>query len=541
MRLNRTEQITESPRRHRVLGTLLALICLTAIATGSSAAEHTQTRIVLASPNSIEDVSQAMRLEQGKSTFLQTEYSISRVSVGDAEIVDVKVLGPREIQLLAKKIGNTNVVIWSPKNSPKAAISVTVDTPHTHVQTQLRDLLNSDDIVVEGAGGSLILRGSVPNALAVESAMTVAHAYSEDVINLLEVGGEHQVMLEVTIAEMSRKVGRRLGSNWSAMSDGGTTQILSFLSNLSTLDSMVTTAQAFILSDNVNLVASFATGGWIFDVFLDLLEEKGLGKVLAEPTLVARSGEGASFLAGGEVPIIVPQGTANNAINVEYKTFGIAMNFEPIVLDDERISIDVSTEASEIDPTLGVFTRGFNVPGFRTRRAATTIELADGHSFAIAGMLKEDVRQVVNQYPWLGELPIIGTAFRSSEFQREESELVILVTPRLAKPIAPGHEMVLPTDHYIEPSAWEFYMFGYLEGRFWDRSDIENGDQGAQTAMNSSATPEAGGLMGGSGLRVRGEVIEQDAPANLASLEADSNEANKNNSDTDKETTPWDF
>jgi len=170
MRANRKRQDAENPLKQILLGSLLTLTCLTGFASGSSAAEQAQARIVLSSPETIDDVNQVMRLERGKSTFLQTEYKISRVSVGDADIVDVKVLGPREIQLLAKKIGNTNVVIWSPKNSPKAAISVTVDTPYTHVQTQLRTLLNSDDISVEGAGESLVLHGSVPNELAVAQA-----------------------------------------------------------------------------------------------------------------------------------------------------------------------------------------------------------------------------------------------------------------------------------------------------------------------------------------------------------------------------------
>jgi pilus assembly protein CpaC len=455
--------------------------------------------------------------------------------------VDVKVLGPREIQLLAKKIGNTNVVIWSPKNSPKAAISVTVDTPYTHVQTQLRDLLNSDEISVEGAGESLILRGSVPNELAVSQALTISHAYTDDVINLLQIGGEHQVMLEVTIAEMSRTVGRRLGANWSAFSDGGSVEIMSFLSNLSTLDSVITTAQTFVLSDNVNLVTSFATGGWIFDIFLDLLEQKGLGKVLAEPTLVARSGESASFLSGGEIPIVVPQGD-NSSPTVEYKDFGIGLTFEPTVLDEERISIKVSTEASEIDAALGLTQRGLNVPAFTTRRASTTIELADGHSFAIAGLIKENVTTTVNQYPWLGELPIVGAAFRGSEFQKTETELVILVIPRLAKPIAPGIQMPLPTDHYIEPSAWEFYTFGALEGRFWDRSDVDDQEQeGYATSESLHSTPEAGGLMGGSGLRVRGEIIDENVPASLALTDQNAGGANSNDSTNEKETSPWDF
>jgi Flp pilus assembly secretin CpaC len=144
---------------------------------------------------------------------------------------------------------------------------------------------------------------------------------------------------------------------------------------------------------------------------------------------------------------------------------------------------------------------------------STTIELADGHTFAIGGLLKETVSHVVSQYPWLGDLPIIGVAFRSSEFQRSETELVVLVTPRLAKPIVPGHRPVLPTDFYIEPSNWEFYVFGQLEGRFWDHSDMDEDGVESWPITSASNDTSSGGLMGGSGLRVRGDVIEEPVPA----------------------------
>jgi pilus assembly protein CpaC len=478
---------------------IFVFLSVVVFAASATALDGSKARVVLTSPDSLDDVEQEMRLEMGKSTFLQTNYKIERLSVGDADIVDVTLLGPREIQLLAKKVGTTNVVIWSPKNSPKAAISVSVDSPHAHVETQLRELLSAPGISVEGAGESLVLRGAVPNALSVERAMTIAHAYSDDVINLLEVGGEHQVMLEVVIAEMSRTIGRELGSNWSVVTDGGSVEIMSLLNNV---------------FQSASLVGKIAAGGAFWDIFLELLEEKGLGKVLAEPTLVARSGESASFLAGGEVPILIPQGTSNDAITLEYKEFGVGLVFEPTVLGPDRISLNVSTEVSELDPNLGISVGGTRIPAFISRRASTTIELADGHSFAIAGLLKEDVRNSVTQYPWLGELPIIGAAFRSSKFQRSETELVILVTPHLAKPIAPGPRPRLPTDHYIEPSSWEFYVFGALEGRFWDRDDhfVDENERVVQIDTSPGDT-EHGGLIGGSGLRIRGGVVDENVLA----------------------------
>lgn len=489
--------------QQRTARVIFAFFSIVAFTTSAMALDGSKTQIVLTSPDSLEDVAQELRLELGKSTFLQTDYKIERLSVGDADIVDVTLLGPREIQLLAKKVGHTNVVVWSPKNSPKAAISVSVDSPHAHIETQLRRLLSAPGISVDGAGDSLVLSGTVPNELSVERAMTIAQAYSEDVINLLEVGGEHQVMLKVVIAEMSRTIGRKLGSNWSVVTDGGSVEIMSLLNNV---------------AQSANLVGRIAAGGAFWDIFLELLEEKGLGKVLAEPTLVARSGESASFLVGGEVPILIPQGTDNNAITLEYKEFGVGLVFEPVVLGPDRISLKIATEVSELDPNLGVSFGGTRIPAFVSRRASTTIELADGHSFAIAGLLKEDVKNSVSQYPWLGELPIIGALFRSSEFQRSETELVILVTPHLAKPIAPGPRPILPTDHYIEPSSWEFYVFGALEGRFWDRDDHPMADEG-EMVMHIDSFPDdtdRGGLIGGSGLRMRGGVVDERPPASAS-------------------------
>lgn len=503
MRLRIASSLENRASQQGMARAIFVFLSAAVFATSAAAIDVAGTRVVLNSPDSIEDVAQELRLEVGKSTFVQTEYKIDRVSVGDADIVDVTLLGPREIQLLARKVGNTNVVIWSPKNSPKAAISVSVDSPHIHIQTQLRELLSAPAISVDGASDSIVLRGSVPNELSVEQAMTIAHAYSKNVINLLEVGGEHQVMLEVVVAEMSRTIGRKLGSNWRVIADGGSWEIISLLNNV---------------AESADLVGSIATGSVFWDIFLELVEDKGLGKVLAEPTLVARSGESASFLAGGEIPILIPQGTANNSISLEYKEFGVGLVFEPVVLGDDRISIQVSTEVSEIDQNLGISFEGLNVPAFTTRRASTTIELADGHSFAIAGLLKETASHVVSQYPWLGDIPIIGAAFRSSEFQRSETELVVLVTPRLAKPIVPGYRPTLPTDYYIEPSSWEFYVFGALEGRFWDAGDMPEDELESSTPMISASndTP-SGGLMGGSGLRMRGEVIDEPVPAASAS------------------------
>jgi pilus assembly protein CpaC len=213
------------------------------------------------------------------------------------------------------------------------------------------------------------------------------------------------------------------------------------------------------------LFGSFSSFGalQLLEYAMDILEEEGLSKILAEPTLVARSGESASFLVGGEVPIPVLQGGNSDGITIEYHKFGVGLMFTPTVLGPDRIHVTVNPEVSRADFTFGTELSGTIVPGFATRRASTSVELADGQSFMIAGLLNEEVRETVGKYPLLGSVPILGSLFRSTQFIKEETELVIFVTPTLVKPLGPGPHP-LPTDHFVEPSAAEFYLWGALEG-----------------------------------------------------------------------------
>ena len=210
--------------------------------------------------------------------------------------------------------------------------------------------------------------------------------------------------------------------------------------------------------------SDFSAGGATWTSFIDALKENGLTKVLAEPTLITTSGRTANFLAGGEYPIPVPQGGTTNTVTIEYKTFGVGLNFTPTVLNNNKISMEVKPEVSELDFTNAVAISGYVVPSLTTRRVATTIELADGQSFAIAGLLKEDLREVVSKFPVLGDIPILGVLFRSTSYQKNETELVIIVTPHLVKPVDMAKQ-TLPTDALVEPNDFEFYLLGSLEGR----------------------------------------------------------------------------
>jgi pilus assembly protein CpaC len=506
-------------RTHPLAALLTAALL---VAASGEAWANDAGRLYLAEPGGHEDVLQDIDIEVGKSLFIQTSYSVRRVSVGDPDVVDVSPLGTQEIQLVAKAIGTTNVVLWSPKGVPKASINVAVGAANSHIEAELRRVLGQNDVHIDGAGESVIVRGSVPTTLEMEKALKVAKAYfpeqSESVVNLLDVGGNHQVMIEITIAEINRTLTRRIGSNWAWGQKDGEIQIFSFLNGLTGFDA---TQDLFLLADNVNLVGGFGGfGAGFYDVFLDLVEEEGLGKILAEPTLVARSGDEASFLAGGEVPVLIPQGTANGSITVEYKDFGVGLAFTPIVMSPDSIHLDVTTEVSEPTLEFAVEVGGSTVPSFSTRRASTDVDLGDGQSFAIAGLLREDITELDNHYPWLNDIPILGALFRSAEFQKKETELVIIVTPRLAKPLDPG-DPALPTDHFVEPNAFDFYFLGALEGR------TAAAFQEANAQGNVEQPDYAGGILGGAGQRI------EDKPAEIAAVELGAQASNL-------EVTPWD-
>ena len=309
-------------------------------------------------------------------------------------------------------------------------------------------------------------------------------------LSLVEVGGVHQVMLEVRVAEMSQSLMRRLGVNFAYISESGN-ELRDLPAQQPHEASRGGLARQPPRPSGTTSTGSFRfTGaGATWTGVIDALKENGLTKVLAEPTLITLSGRSASFLAGGEFPIPVPQslGRRRTTITIEYKTFGVGLNFTPTVLSNGKISMMVNPEVSELDFTRAVSLQGFIIPSVNTRRVSTVIELGDGQSFAVAGLLKDDVREVVRKFPVLGDIPVLGALFRSTSFQKNETELVIIVTPHLVKPLDMTKQ-TLPTDAYIEPDDFEFYLLGSLEGR------------GKQDTAKSSPAASVPGLKKGSGL-----------------------------------------
>lgn len=337
--------------------------------------------------------------------------------------------------------------------------------PTTILKEKIHDLLPGEESVrVTKTGDKLTLSGTVSSLAALSQVLYLAESFAggpEKVMNLLEVGGVHQVMLEVRVAEISRGLSRSMGINFAYLTDSGQNFGASLLGNLSLFnvdDSGI--SQNF--SSSVNALFRFFGYDTTWTVFVDALKENGLVKVLAEPTLITTSGQSAEFLAGGEFPIPVPQELG--VITIDYKKFGVGLAFTPTVLSNDKISLRVSPEVSEIDFSTAVASGGVAVPGLTTRRLSTTIELADGQSFAIGGLLQSDVRELVSKFPVLGEIPVLGALFRSTNFQKNETELVIIATVHLVKPLDMSQQ-TLPTDQWVEPDDFEFYLLGRIEGQ----------------------------------------------------------------------------
>jgi pilus assembly protein CpaC len=301
--------------------------------------------------------------------------------------------------------------------------------------------------------------------------LKIANQYAPgQVTNMMNVAGSQQVMLEVRFAEVSRSLARDLGLNpLVEFFDGdtqitfGTTEALGLINNpiLGLLGTVLVPAesQGFVFG-------SQQSGNWSIDLLIDFLEGKGVVKTLAEPNLVALSGDTASFLAGGEFPIPVSQDGSgeNSTITVEFKEFGVSLAFTPTVISGDLINLVVSPEVSQLDPQGAIATSGFAIPSLVVRRATTTVELRDGQSFSIAGLLQTDYSDSVEQFPWIGDVPVLGALFRSTEFQRRESELVVIVTPRLVKPV-PAGTLTTAADNFIPPTDFDLFFHGQIDGR----------------------------------------------------------------------------
>jgi pilus assembly protein CpaC len=454
-------------------GALVLTLALAGVVAVPAHAQSTQPPPAIRISSEV-GVSRELQLEAGQNRLLVLSDEVARVAVADPRVADLKVVTPNQILLTAKGVGATDLTLWNRSNQP-LVISLQVSKNLDRLRKQLKELFPGENVTVSGAGELAVLSGQVSDVRAPERMAEVAKLHASQVANLVQVSGNQQVQLEVRFAEVSRSGLKEIGVNLFASSNdgrqvGGMTARGS--GSFTTLPSTVPVSPApppVPGAQFPNAFNIFFSNAWKlpFSAMLNLLESNGLAKVLAEPSLVTLSGQEARFLAGGEIPVPIP--STLGQVQVEWKKFGVMLNFTPTVISENTIHLRLATEVSDIDPSLGVSIGGVSIPGLVSRQSETTVRLGNGQSFAIAGMLSDKVRSQVDKVPLLGSIPILGALFRSSAYKREETELMIVITARLAQPVAPHQIPPLPTAYEnSDPGDFNFFLMG------WDATSADN-------------------------------------------------------------------
>lgn len=461
-----------------------AYLLAAAAVLAASAATSADLAPAFAQPNVVSQVqaTSTMTMQVGETRLLKLSDKIIRIAVADPAVADVQVVTESQVMVTAKGVGVTNLTLWSASDKP-LVMAVACTRNLDLLRGQLKELFPADAIEVGAAGDLVILSGTVKDLRVPARAAELASLYAERVANLIEVSGDQQVELEVRFAEVSRSGLRKLGLDflWKDAARGyvgglasAPTQLGSYLDGElhvpGTGDSGPPYVSAPSSNQAFNLFFSTGLSSFPFSAVLSVLSQEGLAKMLAEPTLVALSGQSASFHAGGEVPILIARQLGE--VSVEYKKFGVKLDFTPTVLGERTLGLELAVEVSEPDATAGATIGGFNIPGFRTRASSTTIRLEDGQSFAIAGLLSDSVRSTVDKVPVLGDIPVLGMLFRSTAFQRQETELMVVVRARLVRPLAADQVPLLPgEDELADPTDFELFLLGRIEPRKGDSKD----------------------------------------------------------------------
>lgn len=425
---------------------------------------------------------EVVKVPHHKSTHVNLSGKAKRVSLGDPEVLDIVMLKSDELFLIGKKLGSTNLMAWDYRGRLIEAINIEVTHDLNSLKAKLFEFLPDEKIEVHSSQNRLILSGMVSNPAKMNVALRVAETYASGkaaneeensgksgtqslsenveksgVINLMTVGGSQQVMLEVTVAEVQRSLLRKFDANLNFFNTGthaggGLTSTTTAISGLSPTFTSPT-------SSDYGIIGGFVDSKNIFSFALDMAKQTGAAKILAEPNLTALSGTKAELLAGGEFPIPVPD---DDGITIEYKEYGVGLTFIPTILSDKTINLEMAVDVSEIASTTSLtYTTDLNytIYPLTRRSASSTLELADGQTIGIAGLLNESVKDAVSKMPGLGDLPILGQLFGSQEYIKGETELVILVTAKLAKPVD-RDSISLPTDLFIEPTDMQYYLLG---------------------------------------------------------------------------------
>jgi pilus assembly protein CpaC len=424
----------------------------------------------------------------GKSQDVRTDNSFVNVTVGDPEVADVNPLTDHSLSILGKKIGTTRVSVYAENKQLIGIFDIEVAYDVTRLSNELKRRFPRSSVKASSVNGRIMLSGEVVDADTLDKAVTIARQFGPDIINSVSVAAPQQVLLVVRFVEIARTAGRELGVQWNRF--GG--------HSVSNIGNRVNQAQLPITPAGVNnfknpgvvsggangtdvlrsaavaagvlsgaapfgfAIARLVANGWSADALINLLEQKGVARSLAEPNLVALSGDTASFLAGGEYPIPVAGSFGN--VTVDYKKYGVGLAFTPTVLGRGLINMKIEPEVSQIDTTNSVVVPGgIAVPALIVRRASTTVELRDGQSFVIGGLLQTVNNHQIEQLPWLGSVPVLGSLFSSKAYQNHETDLAIIVTPHFVRPARPGDLIKSPLDNTVPPNDVDFFLLGKTE------------------------------------------------------------------------------
>jgi len=410
---------------------------------------------------------QHIALEIREGTLVRLDHPASNVFVADPDVAGVQVKSPTLIYVFGKAPGETSLYALSNDDRVLFSGMVTVGQDVSRLSEALHVLLPNSDVKATSFDGSVILSGHVPSPKAAEDARRIASRFvgkDDLVMNYLTIDQPNQVNLRVRVAEVSREVVKQLGFNWQSIVNGGTYSIglatgAQVFQMVKDPTSGLPIKQFFTRNNGTNSIrGSFTKGKFDLNTVIDALETQGLVSILAEPNLTAMSGHTASFLAGGEFPVPVPQRTSQ-AITIQFKQFGVGLSFTPTVLSDNRINLKILPEVSQLTTAGSVTLNGFNIPGLTTRRADTTVELGSGQSFAIAGLLQNNVTRDISKLPGVGDIPILGALFKSDGFRRNETELVFIVTPYVVHPVD-GNKLMTPTKGLKMPNDTERVLEG---------------------------------------------------------------------------------
>jgi pilus assembly protein CpaC len=440
---------------------------------------------------------------------------VREVHVANPGIADVTATAPRQILVTGKSFGTTQLMVLV-DGGQQQTFTIAVDLDFERLEASIRTLVPRAQVKVSALLDAIVLSGTVPDAESAERIVQIANIYSPQVINQMRVAGVYQVVLRCTVAEVNRSATRSLGFNgWMAGDNFKDMFAVSNLAGINPVD--ISAANGYSVSTPIPFgtaqmglsatpTLSLGFPRVQMQVFIQALRENGLLRILAEPNLVTVSGQEASFLAGGEFPIPVPQGGTNNAITIEFRDFGVRLRFTPTVLSEDTIRLHVAPEVSEPDYSTAITIGGYVVPGLTQRRVDTVVELGPGQTFAIGGLLSEKVRATASKVPALGDMPILGALFSSVHYQSAETELVVLVTPELVAPLNPDQVTRVPGAEYITPNDWELFGLGRLEGEGRPGRAGEPNGKAHSPAQPGSAGASPARVGPPTALRLRGPV-----------------------------------